>query len=48
MAKYKIKYEDTQTSYYLDARFNTEEEARNYIEENNLNSSYDFYIIEES
>ena len=43
---YKIKYQDTQKAYYLDINFNNEEEAREYIEENNLNGAYDFYIIE--
>ena len=46
MEKYKIKYQDTQTSYYLDIKFDTEEQAEEYIKENNLNSGYSFFTIE--
>tara|TARA_R100000541_G_scaffold7290_1_gene14877 strand:- start:414 stop:563 length:150 start_codon:yes stop_codon:yes gene_type:complete len=46
MEKYKIKYQDTQTSYYLDIKFDTEEQAEKYIEENNLNGGYSFFIVE--
>ena len=46
MEKYKIKYQDTQTSYYLDIKFDTEEQAEEYIKENNLNSGYSFFIVE--
>jgi hypothetical protein len=48
MRKYKIKFQNTQTSYYLDVEFGTETEAEEYIEINNLNGGYDFYIVEES
>ena len=44
--KYKIKYQDTQTSYYLDVKFNTEDQADKYIEENNLNGGYSFFTVE--
>ena len=46
--KYKIKFQNTQTSYYLDVEFGTETEAEEYIEINNLNGGYDFYTVEES
>tara|TARA_R110002012_G_scaffold138198_1_gene293401 strand:+ start:680 stop:862 length:183 start_codon:yes stop_codon:yes gene_type:complete len=43
--KYKIEYQDTQTSYCLDVKFNTEDQAEKYIEENNLNGGYDFFKV---
>ena len=45
MKKYKLKYQDTQTSYCLDVKFDTENQAEKYIEEENLNGGYDFFKV---
>jgi len=44
--KYKIKYQDTMNSYYLDVEFNTEDEAWNYMNENNYIDCFDIEFIE--
>jgi len=41
MTKYKIKYQDTMTSYYLDVEFNSYDEAWDYMQENNLIDCYE-------
>jgi hypothetical protein len=41
MNKYKIKYQDTMTSYYLDVEFNSYDEAWDYMQENNLIDCYE-------
>jgi hypothetical protein len=43
MTKYKIKYQDTVTSYYLDVEFNSYDEAWDYMQENNLIDCYEIY-----
>ena len=43
--KYKIKYQDTMTSYYLDVDFKTEDEADNYMEENILIDCFSIEFI---
>ena len=43
--KYKIKYQDTMNSYYLDVEFNTEDEAWNYMQKNNLIDCFDIEYI---
>ena len=44
--KYKIKYQDTMTSYLLDEEFNTEDEAWDYMQENNYIDCFDIESIE--
>ena len=34
ITKYKIRYQDTMTTYLLDETFNTEKEAENFIDLN--------------
>ena len=43
--KYKIKYQDTVTSYYLDVEFKTEDEAWDYMQENNYIDCFDIEKI---
>ena len=44
--KYKIKYQDTMKSYCLDVEFNTEDEAWNYMQENNYIDCFSIEYIE--
>ncbi len=44
--KFKIRYEDTMTSYLLDETFNSEKEAYQYINENFFEGELQFYEVE--
>tara|TARA_R100001440_G_scaffold10490_1_gene19103 strand:- start:860 stop:1018 length:159 start_codon:yes stop_codon:yes gene_type:complete len=44
--KFKIRYEDTMTSYLLDGTFNSEKEAYQYINENFFEGELQFYEVE--
>ena len=41
MTKYKIIFQDTMISYYLDVEFNSYDEAWDYMQENNLIDCYE-------
>lgn len=44
--KFKIRYEDTMTSYLLDETFDSEEEAYQFIDENFFEGDLQFYEVE--
>ena len=44
---YKILYQDNMNTYYLDDIFLNENDAWEYIENNNLNDGYCFYNVEQ-
>ena len=44
--KYKIRYEDTMTSYLLDGTFDSEEDAEEFIDENFFEGDLQFYVVE--
>ena len=44
--KYKIRYEDTMTSYLLDGTFDSEEDAEKFIDENFFEGESSFYEVE--
>ena len=44
--KYKIRYEDTMTSYLLDGTFDSEEDAEEFIDENCFEGDLQFYVVE--
>tara|TARA_B100000212_G_scaffold186122_1_gene140425 strand:- start:365 stop:778 length:414 start_codon:yes stop_codon:yes gene_type:complete len=46
--KFKIRYEDTMTSYLLDETFDSEEEAYQFIDENFFEGDLQFYEVEVS
>ena len=44
---YKILYQDNMNTYYLDNVFSNEDNAWEYIKNNNLNEGYSFYNVEQ-
>ena len=44
---YKILYQDNMNTYYLDNVFSNENNAWEYIKNNNLNEGYSFYNVEQ-